>query len=119
MSLSKKQIEVKRWGMQYLKGRSVYCPILKGKVYFNKEGIRHSLYYKPNKLKLKVFKNIEQYIPMANERLVELNKHNPQLKIYKLSLYATIDKHKYHIYIVVKENNMGKYYYDSGIIKKV
>lgn len=118
MRLSKKQKEILKWGMENLKGKSIYCPILDCKVYFLKIGIKHAIYYNSSFEKIKIFQNIASYLKRANERFIEFDKNDPQKKVFKLSLYANIEGEKYHIYIIVKENGKGKYYYDSGIIKK-
>lgn len=110
---------VKSWAMKNLKGKSIYCPVLQSDIYFGEQGIKHAIYYKTSLLKLKILQNIEKYIRVAKKRDVQIDKNNPKRKIFRLRLIANIEKQKHLIYIVIKENKKGKYYYDSGKIKKV
>lgn len=123
MRLSKKQKEILKWGMENLKGKSIYCPILDCKVYFSAEGLRHSVYYKPSygsiSLKIGVFKNIAYHIEKSDKCLIEFDKNNPKKRVFKPTLEAVIEGQKYRIYIVIKERGGRKFYYDSGVIKKV
>lgn len=110
--------DAKEWATKNLRGKKVYCSILKEYVSIGKMGIDHTLYYNRSKIKAKVLYKLENYIKRASEMIVVKDKNNLERRVYKLSVKGMIDKNKYKIYLIIKENERGKFYYDGGIIKK-
>lgn len=107
MNFLERKKEAEKWAMKNLRNKKVYCPILEDYLEIRRSGIKHTLNYKLHDLKIFVIYRIVDYLKRAKKAEIS---YKDNKSAFKLSLNATINKDRYKVYMIIKEDDKGKYY---------
>ncbi|MEI7675918.1 MAG: hypothetical protein WCJ03_03985 [Bacteroidales bacterium] len=112
--------KAKLWALKNLSGKKVFHKDISANILFNKEGISHAIYAKTYPEKIELIYNVLEIIKNSTLFSIEKDKKGrPDIKsIYR---FVSLWKHKnkeYFVYIIVRENKQGHFFYDHGIIKE-
>lgn len=117
MSFSK---EALTWAEQNLIGKSVFHPELKKKIHFTRQGIKHAVSSKSNRIKAEFIYSVISYLQTS--KLIDINpdkKGRPDIKaVYTFFCEWNFENETYLVRMYVREGANGNIYYDHSVIKK-
>lgn len=127
--LSQQIKEAKAWAMEHLQGKSVYCKAIEQQVFFNKDGISHSLYFRDRKskdkdengkIRMSMIYDIEDIVKKA--RLHDITeetrgKTNVE-KAYRLNTEYRYKNKTFLVHVIIFKDKKGHCHYDHGVIKE-
>ncbi len=110
----------RRWANENLLNKKVYHNDIKDFIEFNRVGISHSIYAKTYDEKIEMIYSTISIIKKSTLCGIEKDKKGRQdiKAVYKFVSNWEYQGKEYFVYIIVRENRQGKFYYDHGIIKK-
>jgi hypothetical protein len=118
--LTQKLSDAKEWALKNIAGKKVFHNDINDEIVFTASGLTHGIYAKTYPEKIEIIYNIIELTSNSNLYAIEKDKKNrPDIKaIYKFVSQWNYKEKDYFVYIVVRENKTGKFYYDHGIIKQ-
>jgi hypothetical protein len=118
--LAESLISARMWAYENLAGKQVYHKDIQAFINFNIDGIKHAIYSKTYKEKIEMIYQAINILENSTLFSIEKDKkERPEIKaIYRFVSQWQYDDREYFVYIVVRQNVIGNFYYDHGIIKE-
>jgi hypothetical protein len=114
--------KARKWAVENLLTKKVYHKDLKGNrfIEFNKAGIDHLIFSKAYDLKIKLIYSCVELVKKSTLFSIEMDKKGRKdiKAVYRFVSVWENEGREYFVYIIVRETNLGKFYYDHNIIKE-